>query len=172
MHTETFVTPMFENGNIIDLGFNVIVTYEDGTKKSVGSYSVTNKDIVDGYVIVPTKDPLVYNLFKKALLDSGLAEIVGDSIKPENYFWKEFITIPPEVTLTGAFDRACKLAQERKYEFISEEELSQLMRTENEANYFDDEPQVYDGIYGSDEFDRDAYNFSDYEDMAPSRKGR
>ena len=172
MHIDTYVTPILENGNITDLEFNVIATYEDGTKRNIGSYSVTNKDIVDGFVLATTKDPNAYNLFKKNLLDSGLAEIVGDSINPENYFWKTHITIPPKVTLTGAFDRACKLVQERKYEFISNDELFQLIHNTNEENYFDDEPQVYDVIYGSDEFDPDAYNFSDYEDMAPSRRGR
>lgn len=168
MNIKTFLVIDKKDDNIESYSFSVVLYHNDGKIVQLGEYQVDNKDKVVGLLqpFLPS-DHSIHARVKKVMLDSGLAEIVGDAISPDNYFLKSVTSFPPQVPLTGAFQRATKLVQEGKCEVISQDEYTKMiLKSETLDDIPEHDVQVYDGIYGSDEFDYEAYVYSDLEDAA------
>lgn len=168
MNIRTFVVIDKNDNDIESYSFSVVLYHNDGKIVQLGDYQVDKNDKVVGLLnpFLPS-DPSIHTRVKKVMLDSGLAEVVGDAISLDNYFGKSVTSFSPEVSLTGSFQRAAKLVQEGKCEVISQDKYNQMLLN---SETLDDIPeydvQVYDGIYGSDEFDYEAYVYSDLEDAS------
>lgn len=168
MKVETYVIPTMENGSVSYYEFQVVLAYPDGKITSLGQYTVDDKDNVEGLVDGDlTNDLNVFNRIKQAILDSGLFEIVGDKLSPKNYFWKQIISIPPNVSLPGAFKRASNIVKEGRCKLISSDGFFKLLRESEEMDKdpIYDNVSSYDGINGSDEFDYDDYVDSDEDEV-------
>lgn len=181
MQVETYVIPKIEDDNIVSYDFEVVLTYLDGTIAGIGNYSVTDNDyvmlIIEDFI---TDDVNFHNRIRKEILDSGLAEIVGDDFNQKKYFLRQMISVLFQSPVKGAFKRACKLVKDGRYLIISKDEFLERLGVniylnddlDKDARLDIDDVQVYDGIYGSDEFDYEAYIYSDYEDDVVDRNRR
>ena len=115
MNSKVYATKIENNeGEIYRIDFDVVFEDEMGEKTNIGSYSVDDDNSIIGEV-----DPyMISNHFefvpqaKKIMLKHGLAEIVGNEIPPEKYFYQNHISALKNVE--GIFDRANQYIEKNK----------------------------------------------------------
>lgn len=151
---------------LVSYTFNVIMSHEDGKKNALGEYSVSKKDKIVGGIDYEDEDGMVsINRIKDIIIKSGLGDIVDGAMDPKNYFWNTKISFPKDVDLTGAFDRAESLFESDKVIRISHEDYMAMMDFSNKLDEDEElETYTFDGIYGSDEYDYEAFAYGDIDE--------